>query len=95
MPVTKQLVTLVFQDPAGNPIANGSVRIRLQVDVSTATSGGPQVSAGRMLEASLDASGSVTISLWPNSTTVPANSVYFLTAYTALGQPVWKGELTV
>lgn len=94
MPVTKQSVTLVFQDAAGNPVAFGSVTLRLQVDISTATPSGPQVSAGRLVTATLDSSGSLTVDLWPNNTTTPA-SVYFVQCYTVHGQPVWKGELTV
>jgi hypothetical protein len=95
MPVTQQSVTLTFQDPSGQPLANGRVDIRLQVDISAATSGGPQVCAGRLVSVTLNGSGSATVLLWPNSSTFPAHSVYFVTAFTALGQPAWKGELTV
>ena len=95
MPVTKQSVTLVFQDPAGNPLANGKVTFRLQVDISTATSGGPQVSAGRLVTANLDTTGSATVLLWPNSSTFPADSVYFVKAYTSLGLLAWSGTMTV
>lgn len=95
MPVTKQSVTLTFQTPAGLPIANGYIQIRLQTDISTAVSGGPQVNAGQVVTNSLDSNGSVTVLLWPNNITFPANSVYFVTCFTAQGQPVWKGEVTV
>lgn len=95
MSVNKQSVTLIFQDPSGTPIAGGRVKLRLQVDVSTATSGGPQVTAGGAVFGDLDSNGSVTLSLWPNNVTLPATSVYFVTCYTSLGQPVWQGELTV
>lgn len=94
MPVTKQSVTLVFQDPSGAPIANGSVTFRLQQDISTATSGGPQVSAGLFLTATLDSSGSVTVLLWPTSMMQPS-AIYFVAAYTASGKPAWQGTLVV
>jgi hypothetical protein len=91
---TKQSVTVTFQDPSGNPLSLGTVTFRLQVDISTHTSGGPQVAAGRIVSASLDSSGSCTVLLWPNNLLAPA-SIYFVTAYTAEGQPVWQGEMTV
>ena len=93
MPV-KQSVTLSFQDPAGNAIANGRVTFRLQQDISTATSGGPQITAGRLVTATLNSSGSVTVALWPTSVMQPPAS-YFVVVYSALGQLVWSGELTV
>lgn len=95
MPVTQQLIIMSFQDPSGNPIANGTVTVRLQVDISAATSGGPQVSAGRIVSVLLDDTGTGNFLLWPNDVTFPAGSVYFLKCYTSLGQPVWSGELTV
>ena len=94
MPTTKQSVTLTFQDPSGQPLALGSVTFRLQVDISTFADNGPQISAGRLTTATLDSSGSCTVLLWPNNLLAPA-SIYFLTAYTAEGQPAWRGELTV
>jgi hypothetical protein len=91
---TKQSVTFNFQDPAGRPLALGSVTFRLQVDISTFSDSGPQISAGRLVTASLDSSGSCTVLLWPNNLLAPA-SIYFVVAYTAQGQPAWRGELTV
>ncbi len=91
---SKQSVSLTFQDPSGTPLALGSVTFRLQVDISTFANSGPQVSAGRVVTAALDSSGSCTVLLWPNNLLAPA-SIYFVTAYTAQGQPVWRGELTV
>lgn len=87
-------VILTFQDPAGNPVANGRADINLQQDISTALAGGPQVAAGRTVSVPLDASGVGVASLYPTATMTPS-AVYFVTAYTAQGQPVWKGEITV
>lgn len=94
MPVTLQPVSLSFQDAAGNPIANGLVTFRLQVDIATAVANGPQISAGKITSAALDSGGLVTVSLWPNNVMSPP-SVYFVQCYTAQGQLVWRGELTV
>ncbi len=94
MPITKQSVTLTFQDPSGAPIANGSVTFRLQQDISTATSGGPQITAGKLVMATLNSSGSATVLLWPTSMMQPS-AVYFVTAYTASGLSVWQSTLSV
>ncbi len=53
------------------------------------------MSAGLTVKTTLDETGSCMINLWPNDTLVPAGSVYKATAYTAKGQPVWQGEITV
>lgn len=92
---SKQSVTLVFQDPAGNPLAGGSVTFMLNVDISTAASSGPQVAAQSTVTATLDGSGSCTVDLWPNNVLSPAGSVYFVNAYAADGQPAWSGQMTV
>lgn len=92
---TIQIVPLVFQDPAGNPLANGYILFRLSVDVSDAQATAPQIGAGRTVRLNLDANGAGNAELWPNTQLVPAGSVYFTTAYTAQGQPVWNGELVV
>jgi hypothetical protein len=84
---------LSFQDPAGNPLAGGSVTFDLSFDLSAAVSGGPQVSAGRTVTATLDNTGTCIVNLWPNSLQ-PSGSVYFVKAYAADGQPAWEGQLT-
>lgn len=89
-----QTVVLGFQDPAGNPLAFGSVVLRLQQDISAAFVGGPQVSAGRTIKIPLDQNGEATFEIWPAGSLTPATK-YFATAYSAQGQPAWKGELTV
>lgn len=91
---TQQPYILTFQDPAGNPLAGGRVEFRLNVDISTASSSGPQICAGRIATATLDNNGSCVVSLWPNDTLLPSGSVYVVTAYTALGEPAWSGQIT-
>jgi hypothetical protein len=86
-----QVTTLSFQDPSGNPLVGGEVTFRLTTDMSASVGTGPQVSAGIVIKGTLDDTGSITISLWPNT----AGSIYIVTAYTAEGQPAWSGSLTV
>jgi len=95
MSATQQSVTLSFFDPAGNPLAGGSVRLTLNIDISTAVVNGPQIAAQRTTETTLDDEGSGTVDLWPNDVLFPAGSVYFVEAYSAEGQPAWSGQMTV
>ena len=92
---TKVLIIQSFQDPAGNPLAGGKATFSLSIDISTGASSGPQVAAGRTVTATLDNTGTCFVQLWPNDTLSPPGSVYFVAAYTAQGQPAWRGELTV
>jgi hypothetical protein len=92
---SQQSVSLTFQDPSGSPLVGGSVHFELSVDLSTALALGPQITAQRVVEVTLDDTGSCTVLLWPNNLLVPANSVYFVNAYTAEGQPAWSGQMTV
>lgn len=91
----KITVTETFQDPAGNPLAGGYATFDLSVDISTASVGGVQVAAGATVKMTLDDTGTGSVSLWSNINLLPAGTVYFVTAYTALGQPVWHGEIIV
>jgi hypothetical protein len=91
----KQSVVLNYQDPAGNPLADGKVHIMLSVDLSVVEDSGPQISAQRVVIVALDSLGSCTVLLWPNNLLSPAGSVYFVTAYSADGQPAWSGQMTV
>jgi hypothetical protein len=84
-------VTYTFQDPSGKPLADGTVTFRLNTD---AVAGTDQISAGRLIKAALDSSGSCTIELWGNNTMLPAGTVYIVKAYTAEGQLAWEGQLT-
>lgn len=94
MPIT-QSVTLTFQDPGGNPLVGGSVTLRLSYDISNATTGGVQVSAGIVTSATLDSSGSCTVTLYRTDTLLPSGAIYFVEAYTAAGQPVYSSQMTV
>lgn len=92
---SQQIVVLSFQDVLGNPLSNGSVTFRLNTDASAAVSGGPQISAGRLVTAILDVNGSCSVLLWPNDQLYPSGTVYFVRAYTATGVPAWSGEISV
>jgi hypothetical protein len=87
------LVVLTFQTPSGNPLSNGSITLRLQQDVSANTTNGPQVSAGRLIEVSLDSTGTGIFELWLVG--MSPSPVYFVEAYTSDGQPVWQGTVTI
>lgn len=87
-------VNFVFFDPSGAPLAGGKVVAYLNADIALNGASGSQIMAKRV-EATLDSNGSSTVFLWPNSGLQPPNSVYFVEAYTALGQPVWLGQITV
>lgn len=93
--MAQQIVILNFQDPSGSPLANGKATFRLQFDISDAVASGPQVAAGRLVTADLDSNGTCSVLLWANDDASPANSIYFVTAYSSGGAPVWEGELTV
>jgi hypothetical protein len=92
---SQQVVIVTFQDPSGQPLAGGEVTFQLSVDISTSLAGGPQVSAGRLTRATLDSTGSAIVQLWPNDILSPAGSVYFVQAYTVLGEYAWSGQLIV
>jgi hypothetical protein len=86
----QQSISLMFQDAAGNPLSGGSVVIRLNTDESLGISGGPSVMA-RSVTTTLDNTGTAVVLLWPTDALLPAGSVYFVDAFTALGQPAWHG----
>lgn len=89
--MAKVSFTLVFQDPSGQPLAGGSVTLRLNTDASVSNS---QIVAGRLVIATLDTNGSATVTIWPNDQLDPAGTVYFVDAYCANGQPAWRGQMT-
>jgi hypothetical protein len=89
-----QTVHLTFQDPSGNPLANGLATFRLSADGSLGTSGGPSVFA-TLTNATLDGAGSCTVHLWATDQLLPAGSVYFVNAFSSLGEPAWSGQMTV
>ena len=92
--MAQQSVTFTFQDAGGNPLAGGEVQIHLNQDASLGISGGPSVST-RTIHVTLDGSGSATVLLWPNDLLLPAGSVYFVNAFSALGEPAWDGQISV
>jgi hypothetical protein len=92
---TQHSYTFLFQAPSGAPLALGSVRFRLNTDASTATAGGVQIAAQRIVTAALDSSGEATVSLWANTDLSPAGTVYVIQAFTAEGELVWQGEATL
>jgi hypothetical protein len=75
-----------FQDCLGNPLALGSVQVALQQDVNV----GVQLCAGIKDTLDLDASGNVT-----DSPTLWGQVTYLMTAFSAEGQKVWRGTITV
>lgn len=87
-------VVLNFQDPSGAPLANGSVQLRLTQDASAQFAGGPQIAAGRVVTAQLDANGSVTVGLRATVGLFPT-VMYEARAFTSRGLPVWNGSFIV
>jgi len=85
-------VILTFFDPANNPLVGGTVTFDLQVDMSDGT---VQICAGRQTSATLDATGSAQVMLWPTDVMSPAGTVYFVNAYNAAGLLAWKGQISV
>lgn len=85
-----QLTGGAFQDPSGNPLANGYLLLLLSQDAQVDSD---QIAAGRELKISLDQNGNIVTSpaqyVWPNDVLTPANTFYTVSAYTAEGQLVW------
>lgn len=94
MLASPETVIFTFQDPGGNPLAGGLATFRLSQDGSLGMSGGPSV-CNRITSATLDSAGSCAVLLWANTDLLPPGSVYFVNAFTALGQPAWSGEVVV
>lgn len=87
-------VVLNFQDPSGAPLANGSVQLRLTQDASAQFAGGPQIAAGRVVTVQLDSTGTGIANIRPTEGLLPSVT-YQAQAFTAQGQPVWRGNLTI
>jgi hypothetical protein len=89
--ISNQIIGGGFQDAAGNPLANGTLIFELSQDEQSPTPG--QIGASRKVTVTLDSTGNVPASpavyIWANDSLNPLNSYYRVTAYTALGQPVW------
>lgn len=86
-----QIIGGAFQDPAGNPLANGYLLFELSQD--GLINGSSQIAAGREIKVTLDANGNVVTSpaqyIWPNDVIIPINTFYTVSAYTSSGQLVW------
>lgn len=87
-------VVLNFQDPSGGPLAFGYVELRLSQDASAQFAGGPQIAAGRLVTVPLDATGTCIANIRPTEGLLPAVT-YQAQAFTAHGQPVWRGNLVI
>jgi hypothetical protein len=89
--ISNQIIGGGFQDAAGNPLANGTLIFELSQDEQSPTPG--QIGASRKVTVTLDSTGNIPASpavyIWANDSLNPLNSYYRVTAYTALGQPVW------
>lgn len=84
--------SFTFMDSTGNPLANGTLELRLNADASA---NGSQISGERTVVAVLDITGSCNLNLWTNDVLLPAGTCYQGTAKTAQGQPVWRRQFTV
>ena len=86
-----QIIGGAFQDPSGNPLANGYLLFELSQD--GLVNGSSQIAAGREIKVTLDANGNVVTSpaqyIWPNDVIIPINTFYTVSAYTSAGQLVW------
>ena len=87
-----QIVTVFggnFQDASGNPLANGTLTLRLLQDIEL---GLASICAGRVTSLALDATGNISPSpgskLWGPSS-------YQVIAYTSQGLPAWSGTISV
>src|SRR5271166_602074 len=98
MPATKtQLIGGSFEDAAGNLLANGYLKMRLNQDGNVASVG--NVCAGIEITIQLDSAGNVASSsstptapdqfVWANDVILPVNSFYKVTGYAANGQPAF------
>lgn len=80
-----------WQDPEGNPLANGFLLFQLSQDAIVNTN--VRICAGYTIRVPLNSSGSVSsspaYSLWPNTVMTPDTTFYTLSAYSATGQLVW------
>jgi hypothetical protein len=60
-----------------------------------AVAGDSQISSGRIVTFPLDVNGNLSGYIWPNDQMTPANTVYFVEAFTAEGQMVWEAQLHI
>ena len=87
MSVTKtELIGGNFQDAAGNLLAFGYLRLRLNTDEAVVGVG--QIVSGIVIQINLDGNGVVVAGqyVWANDVMTPVNNYYVVTGYTAAGQ---------
>ncbi len=88
---TKNQIIGNFQNPAGNPLANGYLLMHLSQDGQV--NGTSQITSGAKIKILLDSSGNIITSplqsVWPNDVITPSTTTYTVTAYSASGQLVW------
>ena len=93
----RQIVNGGFQDPFGNPLAGGTMTMRLNTDATANSPTGPQVCAGKIISVPLGATGSVVgaVEVWPNADLLPNNTVYKVVVFSASGQRAWASEQVI
>ena len=90
-----QIIGGNFVDNEGNPLANGYLLFKLNMDELVEADPSIAVCSGRVIKIPLDSSGNVAASpvynLWPNADLVDGSptNFYLVTAYTQFGQLVW------
>jgi hypothetical protein len=97
-PVGLRQIIGKFQDPSGKPIANGVLRLRLNVDGAYFLTGRrKQVVAGRTVIIPLDDAGNIQPNtyVWANGNLNPGGTVYFAEVETAQGQRCWRSEFSI
>jgi hypothetical protein len=88
MATPDQTITGTFQNPQGNPLANGYLIMRLSHD---GQSGAPsQVVSGLSQRINLTANGQINpaVAIYSNTGLLPANTFYHVRAYDANGTEV-------
>jgi hypothetical protein len=94
MSTPNQIIGGPFVDNLGNPIANGSLVLKLSQDAQ-ANQGlnNVQVGSGLGVTVPLDSNGNIITSpnqlVWPNDVLTPAGTFYNVSAYNQNGQRVW------
>lgn len=94
MAANLQLTGGLFQNPSGQPLANGYMLWKLSHDCQeNVDSGGGQVASGVPARIQLDANGSIpagtSVFIWSNDVLNPAGSFYIVELYDANQAKVW------
>jgi hypothetical protein len=85
---TDQTITGTFQDPQGNPLANGYLVLRLSHDGQSGTPN--QVVSGLTQRVTLNSSGQISpaVAIYSNTGLLPANTFYYVRVFSADGTEV-------